>query len=300
MRTFPSALRFSVRAGVQVLIGLVGGLLPFEAAARAQGNASGSGPAVPAAAKMPAAREMFQRQCARCHGADGTGSEARASQPEIPDFTATSWQTRRSEAQLRTSILDGKGRDMPSFHGKINEDQTRDLVAFVRSFGPAKDMPGSKRMRVFTSAQEVDEEFRRLRKELQELQRQFHTLAEDSSERKRSRSSESTPGSVTAKPSALVADQGPTDRELYQHHCVRCHGVDGTGSRARRRQPEIPDFADPAWQGRRSDALLLKRILDGKGEQMPPWRGKVSEDQARGLVAFIRGFAPAARTLEKK
>jgi uncharacterized membrane protein len=75
---------------------------------------------------------------------------------------------------------------------------------------------------------------------------------------------------------------------------VRCHGADGTGSRVRRRQPEIPDFTDTAWQARRSDAHLLASILDGKGEEMPPWRGKLSEEQARGLAACVRAFAPAA------
>jgi hypothetical protein len=75
---------------------------------------------------------------------------------------------------------------------------------------------------------------------------------------------------------------------------VRCHGADGTGSRVRRRQPEIPDFTDPAWQARRSDAQLLAGILDGKGEEMPPSRGKISEDLARGLVAYVREFAPTA------
>jgi uncharacterized membrane protein len=49
---------------------------------------------------------------------------------------------------------------------------------------------------------------------------------------------------------------------------------------------------------RRSDAQLLASILDGKGKEMPPWRGKLSVEQARGLVACVRAFAPTAPTPE--
>jgi hypothetical protein len=73
---------------------------------------------------------------------------------------------------------------------------------------------------------------------------------------------------------------------------VKCHGADGAGSPARGRGPNIPDFTDASWQARRSDAQLLASILDGKGPDMPTWRGKMSEGQARGLVAFVRAFAP--------
>jgi uncharacterized membrane protein len=88
------------------------------------------------------------------------------------------------------------------------------------------------------------------------------------------------------------------DRALFQQHCVKCHGPDGTGSNARHRQPELPNFTDPAWQARRSDAQLLASILDGKGKDMPSWRGKISAEQARGLVADVRAFAPTTPTSE--
>jgi mono/diheme cytochrome c family protein len=73
---------------------------------------------------------------------------------------------------------------------------------------------------------------------------------------------------------------------------MKCHGTDGMGVAARERMPEIPDFTLTSWQGRRSDAQLLASILGGK-DQMPSWRDKISEEQARSLVAFVRGFTPA-------
>src|SRR5437588_8065845 len=46
------------------------------------------------------AADLFQRRCSSCHAADGTGSGVRDSLPQIPDFTNSRWQERRSDAQL--------------------------------------------------------------------------------------------------------------------------------------------------------------------------------------------------------
>jgi mono/diheme cytochrome c family protein len=83
-----------------------------------------------------------------------------------------------------------------------------------------------------------------------------------------------------------------TEGELYRKHCAKCHGADGAGKAARGAMPDIPDFTDAAWQGRRGDAKLLAGVLDGKGEDMPAFRGKINENQARDLAALIRTFAP--------
>ena len=88
-----------------------------------------------------AVRELFQRRCVKCHGADGTGKPARDRLPEIPDFTKRSWQARRSDAQLVATILDGKD-EMPSWRGKISQEQARSLVAYVRAFTPATEKSG--------------------------------------------------------------------------------------------------------------------------------------------------------------
>jgi uncharacterized membrane protein len=37
----------------------------------------------------------------------------------------------------------------------------------------------------------------------------------------------------------------------------------------------------------------MASILDGKASEMPPVRGKISEEQAHGLVAYIRSLAPS-------
>jgi uncharacterized membrane protein/mono/diheme cytochrome c family protein len=95
---------------------------------------------------------------------------------------------------------------------------------------------------------------------------------------------------------ALAASGTPAVRDLFQQNCVECHGADGTGKKARRRLPEIPDFTYASWQARRDDAQLMSSILDGKGENMPPFGGEIDEGQVRSLMAYVRAFAPTAGT----
>jgi mono/diheme cytochrome c family protein/uncharacterized membrane protein len=102
------------------------------------------------------------------------------------------------------------------------------------------------------------------------------------------------------RPSAPKATETHV-RALFEKHCAKCHGEDGTGSEERDGLPKIPDFTDASWQEKCKDAQLVASILDGKGtkgEKMPPWRGKISEEQARGLVGYVRAFSPAKGTSE--
>jgi mono/diheme cytochrome c family protein len=122
----------------------------------------------------PSARALYQARCARCHEADGRGRELRDGLPSAPDFTSRHWQRTRSTAQLVTSILDGKGTQMPAFGGKLTRGQARDLVTFVRAFAPspstaAADMSETRDEDFETRFRQLEEEFDRLRKQLDEL-----------------------------------------------------------------------------------------------------------------------------------
>lgn len=126
-----------------------------------------------------AAAGLFQARCARCHGADGRGGDGRSG---LPDFTDGAWHRQRADAQLVVSILEGKDR-MPAFDGRISERQARDLVAFIRQFGPAparapRPTPG-----------DFEQRFEQLEKEMQELKRQMHELQTVLAKSKRPRGS---------------------------------------------------------------------------------------------------------------
>jgi mono/diheme cytochrome c family protein/uncharacterized membrane protein len=280
-----------------------------------------SRPSAPTAVGVSDARELFRKRCVKCHGEDGKGNKARGRLPEIPDFTRAAWQGRRSDAQLLASILEGKD-DMPSWRGKVSQEEARGLVAYVRAFAPKPGPPkgasprppgqegaggGSapaEAMPKAASLASLNERNHRLEKEVHELQTQSRRLEEvvDELQTQSRKLAKDSPGGAPAKPPQSqqqeasrpptpTAAGGSTVRALFQQRCAKCHGSDGTGSSARSRLPEIPDFTQATWWSRRSDPQLLASILDGKDE-MPSWRDKISEEQARGLVAYVRAFTP--------
>src|SRR5262249_1657426 len=87
---------------------------------------------------------------------------------------------------------------------------------------------------------------------------------------------------------------------LFRRHCQRCHGTDGKGVAGKVDSPEPPDFTRRAWQDERSNARLLRSILDGKKQGMPAFGKDLREDQARDLVEYIRAFTPPRRTNSTK
>jgi mono/diheme cytochrome c family protein/uncharacterized membrane protein len=270
---------------------------------------SGSGQPPAAQSSAPAAnatrtgRELFKVHCEKCHGADGTGRAARGPLPEITDFTDPSWHERRDDEQLLASILDGKGKDMPAFRAKIGQDRARAVVAHVRSFDPTTNKSGKRPERASASPNGFEDEVRRLEKEMEAVKKQLRQLSEESIAKERSKPpepspppskpSQPSPAPDAPKPSSPAATGAPDVRELFRQHCVKCHGEDGTGTKARRKTG-IPNFTDTSWQARRDNAQLLASVLDGKGDEMPPFREKLSEEQARNLITHVRTFAGSA------
>jgi mono/diheme cytochrome c family protein len=80
---------------------------------------------------------------------------------------------------------------------------------------------------------------------------------------------------------------------LYRQYCLVCHGGEGRAADMRASMPAIPDFSSPAWQASLSNAQRAASILDGKGTFMPAFRGRVDDEQAQVLAAYVRAFGPA-------
>jgi mono/diheme cytochrome c family protein len=118
---------------------------------------------------------LFQRHCAKCHHASGSGRPMRDSLSIMPDFSSRRWQASQGDAQLLASILDGKGTRMPAFRGKVTDKEARDLVARVRAFDPAAPAREAD-----DQAADFDARFRRLQEELDDLKRQFRELSNPS------------------------------------------------------------------------------------------------------------------------
>jgi mono/diheme cytochrome c family protein len=120
--------------------------------------------------RLRRAAVLFRSYCIACHGPDGTGVAAmRQSLDKLPDFTNPKFQEQHSDPQLRISILDGKGTQMPANRGRITETQARDLADYIRTLGPE----GSVKYGPRTPFQE---EFDRLQRQWEALERQLRGL----------------------------------------------------------------------------------------------------------------------------
>lgn len=95
------------------------------------------GPAV--ADGQPGGKEIFQRQCAPCHGVHGRGDGpvAAALNPKPANLADPDFQAQRSDDALVRTIREGKGA-MPGFGGQFTDAEIRALVGYIRSLGPKK------------------------------------------------------------------------------------------------------------------------------------------------------------------
>ena len=74
---------------------------------------------------------------------------------------------------------------------------------------------------------------------------------------------------------------------VYKSKCQMCHGADGKGSPAGAKMG-VKDFHSPEV-AKMSDAEMIKITEDGKGK-MPAYKGKLTDDQIKALVKYIRSL----------
>jgi cytochrome c oxidase cbb3-type subunit 3 len=69
--------------------------------------------------------------------------------------------------------------------------------------------------------------------------------------------------------------------------CAACHGADGKGN------PAIgaPNLTDNIWLHGAGEAAIIKRIHEGKVNQMPAWSTKFTPEQIHVLTAYVWGLS---------
>jgi mono/diheme cytochrome c family protein len=239
----------------------------------------GSQPPVPATSHLTATN-IYGTFCFACHDTTGKGNATiRNSMAELPDFTMAAWQKSRTDADLAHSILEGKGKFMLPMKDKLGTVDVKQMVALVRGFQDGKQVvaleapkaPGPPAPVVVTPPAAI-----------------VSTPLGTGPETKQ----------APLPPQPLVAPAGESaaririGASIFQQYCIICHGPDGTGSIMRAAMPPIPNFTGAAFQRDHSDAQIKVSILDGKGTLMPANRGRVTEEQADDLMAFVRAFGP--------
>jgi len=81
------------------------------------------------------------------------------------------------------------------------------------------------------------------------------------------------------------ADSGP---DIYKTRCSACHGKNGAGDTMLGRNLKLRPLGSDDVQ-KRSDEELFTIISKGKN-RMPPFDRKLSKDQIRDLVKYIRSL----------
>jgi cytochrome c6 len=73
--------------------------------------------------------------------------------------------------------------------------------------------------------------------------------------------------------------------DTYQQHCATCHGADGKANTARGRRKGATDLTKSTI----STAQGIRVITNGR-EQMPSFKGTLSETDIKEVMTFVRGF----------
>lgn len=83
-----------------------------------------------------------------------------------------------------------------------------------------------------------------------------------------------------------AADTGP---DLFKAKCAACHGADGSGNTAMGKNLKLKALGSADVQ-KASDKDLTDTITKGKPPKMPAYSGKLTDDQIKSLVKFIRSL----------
>jgi mono/diheme cytochrome c family protein len=73
---------------------------------------------------------------------------------------------------------------------------------------------------------------------------------------------------------------------VYKAKCASCHGADGAGQTGMGKAMKLRDLGSADVQ-KQTDAELTSITTDGKAK-MPAYKGKISDDEIKQVVAFIR------------
>jgi len=90
-------------------------------------------------------------------------------------------------------------------------------------------------------------------------------------------------------PSKVAGNSGADGAVLYDSRCALCHGKDGAGLPNWKSKGQ-PDFTQPEWQKAHTDEQITESIKNGKGKFMPPFKGRLSDEETGAVVQRIRMF----------
>jgi mono/diheme cytochrome c family protein len=102
-----------------------------------------------------------------------------------------------------------------------------------------------------------------------------------------------------ANPTAYSPASVARGKSHFLQNCQSCHDEDG---RARSAAVAIAaDLTEPArWKFGTADPQVFSTIKNGAGDNMPPFKGDLKDDQIWDIVNFIRSIGPEANRPQSK
>jgi cytochrome c553 len=89
-------------------------------------------------ARAEEAKVLWEKNCASCHGKDGTGKTMMGKKAGCRDYTDDKVQASLDDAKAFKSIKEGISEDgkdrMRAFGSKLSDDEIKSLVAYVHTF----------------------------------------------------------------------------------------------------------------------------------------------------------------------
>ena len=84
-------------------------------------------------------------------------------------------------------------------------------------------------------------------------------------------------------------------KENWDKNCASCHGKDGKGETKAGKKADVKDLTDAKYQESFTDEQMLQQITEGMKdksgkERMKPFRDKLSAEEIKALVKFVRDF----------
>ena len=76
---------------------------------------------------------IFQEQCIGCHGQDGRADTEMGKKVQAADLTSQAVQD-LSASQLEKIVKNGQ-KKMPSFAGKLSDDEIKAVIGYVKQLG---------------------------------------------------------------------------------------------------------------------------------------------------------------------
>lgn len=97
-------------------------------------------------------------------------------------------------------------------------------------------------------------------------------------------------GGTTSGEGGVELDPAPTTggREMYTYYCAKCHGISGLGDGPSVGSLRSQSGLNLTILGSKSDEEILDTVAQGKGTDMPPWELRLTPEQRKEIVAYVR------------